>query len=257
MTVTNMLEYFWHPVCTRAELEAAVPHPLAVRLLGRDLAIADVGGAVMAAVDRCPHRSTRLSVGFVEPGSIRCAYHGWRYSTAGECVEIPATPDGPLPVGPCLETFDVGGRLRPRVGADRRIGGHDDPRAPGLGRHVDARPGGRAVHVADLGAAPGRELRRPRALRVGARRHAGSPRRAGPADSGRAPGRRRAAVPLRPARHATRTRSAVRPFALPDADAVHRRHRVPPRVGIPPAFVDDGIAARRAIVPRVLVRFAR
>jgi phenylpropionate dioxygenase-like ring-hydroxylating dioxygenase large terminal subunit len=80
---------------------------LAVRLLGRDLAIADVGGAVMAAVDRCPHRSTRLSVGWVEAGGLRCAYHGWRYSVAGECVEIPSTPDGPLPVGPCLETFDV------------------------------------------------------------------------------------------------------------------------------------------------------
>jgi vanillate O-demethylase monooxygenase subunit len=102
-----MLEYFWHPVCTRAELERAAPHPLAVRLLGRDLVVADVGGAVMAAVDRCPHRSTRLSVGWVEPGGMRCAYHGWRYSTAGECVEIPSTPGGPLPVGPCLETFSV------------------------------------------------------------------------------------------------------------------------------------------------------
>jgi phenylpropionate dioxygenase-like ring-hydroxylating dioxygenase large terminal subunit len=101
------LEYFWHPVCTRAEMDHAAPHPLAVRLLGRDLAIADVGGAVMATVDRCPHRSTRLSVGFIEPGSIRCAYHGWRYSAAGECVEIPATPDGPLPIGSCLEIFEV------------------------------------------------------------------------------------------------------------------------------------------------------
>jgi phenylpropionate dioxygenase-like ring-hydroxylating dioxygenase large terminal subunit len=105
--ITRMLEYFWHPVCTRAELQSAAPHPLAVRLLGRELAIADVGGAVMAAEDRCPHRSTRLSVGTIEPGSIRCAYHGWRYSAAGECVEIPATPDGPFPVGACLPTFEV------------------------------------------------------------------------------------------------------------------------------------------------------
>ena len=105
--VVRMLEHFWHPVCTRAEMAEAAPHPLAVRLLGRDLAVADVGGAVMAAVDRCPHRSTRRSVGYIEPGSIRCAYHGWRYSTEGACVEIPATPDGPLPVGPCLETFEV------------------------------------------------------------------------------------------------------------------------------------------------------
>jgi len=101
------LAYFWHPVCTRAEMDEVAPHPLAVRLLGRDLVVADVGGALMAAVDRCPHRSTRLSVGFAEPGSIRCAYHGWRYSARGECVEIPATPEGPLPLGQCLQTFDV------------------------------------------------------------------------------------------------------------------------------------------------------
>ena len=139
----------------------------------------------MAAVDRCPHRSTRLSVGWIEPGSIRCAYHGWRYSTAGECVEIPATPDGPLPVGPCLETFEV------EVAYDivwvRLDGsaGTTDPREPGVGRRDDARADGRAVHVADVGAAPGRELRRPRALRLGARRHARPARRARPADSRR------------------------------------------------------------------------
>jgi len=107
MSVTRALEYFWHPVCTRAEIEHSAPHPLAVRLLGRELIVADVGGTVMAAVNRCPHRSTRLSLGRVESDSIRCAYHGWRYSPAGECVEIPATPDGPLPVGRCLETFEV------------------------------------------------------------------------------------------------------------------------------------------------------
>jgi len=77
------LEFFWHPVCTRAELDAARPHPLAVQLLGRRLAVADVGDQVMAVVDRCPHRSTRLSIGWIEAGSVRCAYHGWRYSPAG------------------------------------------------------------------------------------------------------------------------------------------------------------------------------
>jgi len=107
ITAHRALELFWHPVCTRAELRRAAPHPVAVTLLGRDLAVADVGGVLIAAIDRCPHRSTRLSVGFAEAGSIRCAYHGWRYSAAGECVEIPATPGGPLPVGPCLQTFAV------------------------------------------------------------------------------------------------------------------------------------------------------
>ena len=101
------LEYFWHPVCTRAELDAARPHPLAVRLLGRSLAVADVGDHVMAVIDRCPHRSTRLSIGWIEPGSVRCAYHGWRYAADGQCVEIPSTPEGPLPVQQCVQPFDA------------------------------------------------------------------------------------------------------------------------------------------------------
>ncbi|HTD51252.1 MAG TPA: aromatic ring-hydroxylating dioxygenase subunit alpha [Acidimicrobiia bacterium] len=105
--VTRMLELFWHPVCTRAELAASAPHPRAVELLGRRLAIADLGGQVVAMTDRCPHRSTRLSVGRVEGDSVRCAYHGWRYAADGTCIEIPSTPDGPLPVGPCVESFEA------------------------------------------------------------------------------------------------------------------------------------------------------
>ena len=38
---------------------------------------------------------------------MRCAYHGWRYSAAGDCVEIPSTPEGPLPARQCLDTFDA------------------------------------------------------------------------------------------------------------------------------------------------------
>ena len=107
MSLDLALEYFWHPVCTRAELETARPHPLGVQLLGRRLAVADVGDQIMAAIDRCPHRSTRLSIGWIEPGSLRCAYHGWRYSASGECLEIPSTPAGPLPVRACVETFET------------------------------------------------------------------------------------------------------------------------------------------------------
>jgi len=107
------LARYWHPVCTVAELDAVAPRPLAVRLLGRDLAIADVGDAngraPAAYVDRCPHRSTRLSAGVVERGcgraTVRCAYHGWRFAADGACVEIPALPEGPIPRRAGVEAF--------------------------------------------------------------------------------------------------------------------------------------------------------
>jgi vanillate O-demethylase monooxygenase subunit len=110
------LRYHWHPVCRESEL----PGPVAVRLLGEDLAVARLGrsgkadaaastgrgdhvggagadGQVVALADRCPHRSTRLSVGTVDGGCLRCAYHGWAFGVDGQCVEIPSLPDAPIP----------------------------------------------------------------------------------------------------------------------------------------------------------------
>lgn len=93
----SMLSWFWHPVATVGELEAA-GGVMAARLLGQDLVVALVGaGEAAVMVDRCPHRSTRLSVGCVDRGAIRCAYHGWRWDAAGRCVEIPSAPDQPVP----------------------------------------------------------------------------------------------------------------------------------------------------------------
>ena len=93
--------YFWHPVCTLSELAdaAADSRPLAVTLLGEPIAVAGIGGAVAAFPDRCIHRSTRLSVGCVEAGGLRCAYHGWLYDADGACIEIPAMPDYKIPPG--------------------------------------------------------------------------------------------------------------------------------------------------------------
>ena len=47
--------YFWHPVCTLAELAAATAdrRALAVTLLGEPVAVAEIAGAVAAFPDRC------------------------------------------------------------------------------------------------------------------------------------------------------------------------------------------------------------
>lgn len=104
-----LLPLFWHPVATVAELSAASSKVMAVRLLGRDLAVADLGaGRVSAHEDRCPHRSTKLSVGFVEDGHLRCAYHGWKFDDAGTCVEIPSLdPTAPIPSAACVSSFQA------------------------------------------------------------------------------------------------------------------------------------------------------
>ncbi len=105
------LEFFWHPVATIAEVAAARPHPLGVTLLGRPLVVTgagdDDGGRYSCFADCCPHRSTRLSIGWIEGDGIRCAYHGWRFGADGRCVEIPAVPDVPIPARACVEAFDA------------------------------------------------------------------------------------------------------------------------------------------------------
>jgi phenylpropionate dioxygenase-like ring-hydroxylating dioxygenase large terminal subunit len=139
------LEVFWHPVCTLGELAAVAPQPLAVTLLGRRLAIADLGpaGAAQPAafIDRCAHRSTRLSVGWTEPGdeaacgTLRCAYHGWRFGADGRCVDIPALDGAPIPPRARVETFDtkvgyglVWTRIDPSAGTDLPAHpAYDDP----------------------------------------------------------------------------------------------------------------------------------
>jgi phenylpropionate dioxygenase-like ring-hydroxylating dioxygenase large terminal subunit len=106
--LTRMLACFWHPVATVTELAVTARGVLGVRLLGQDLAVARVGdGTLVALLDRCLHRSTRLSVGWVDGDAIRCAYHGWRWAGDGRCVEIPSAPATPIPARFCQKAFEV------------------------------------------------------------------------------------------------------------------------------------------------------
>jgi phenylpropionate dioxygenase-like ring-hydroxylating dioxygenase large terminal subunit len=38
------------------------------------------------------HRGSRLSLGWVRNGRLTCAYHGWTYDEAGQCVKFPSHP---------------------------------------------------------------------------------------------------------------------------------------------------------------------
>ncbi len=108
--LADLFELFWHPVCTVDELAAVAPRPLAVRLLGRDLAIARTDGDLVALADRCVHRSARLSVGWVDGAAVRCAYHGWAFGGDGRCTEIPSMPDGPIPERACVPSYEAAER---------------------------------------------------------------------------------------------------------------------------------------------------
>jgi phenylpropionate dioxygenase-like ring-hydroxylating dioxygenase large terminal subunit len=130
------LAWFWHPVCRVDELAASPSGVLGVRLLGRALVVADLGDETLACLeDRCLHRSTRLSVGWVDHGAIRCAYHGWRWAGDGRCVEIPSMPGRAITAQARQASFEIERRydlvwVRLRSGAGTTIPacpGWDDP----------------------------------------------------------------------------------------------------------------------------------
>ncbi len=89
---------YWYPIAYRGEV-GTEPYPF--RVLGDDYVAwrPEPDAPVHAAVDECPHRSARLSQGWIEDGCLVCPYHGWHFDGDGTCVEIPANGPG-VPVPP-------------------------------------------------------------------------------------------------------------------------------------------------------------
>jgi phthalate 4,5-dioxygenase oxygenase subunit len=88
----ELLRQFWVPACLSSEL-AADGAAVRLMLLGEKLiAFRDSSGRVGILDHRCPHRCASLFFGRNEEGGLRCVYHGWKYDTAGNCLDMPNLP---------------------------------------------------------------------------------------------------------------------------------------------------------------------
>ena len=88
----TLMRQFWVPACLSSEL-AADGDPVRLMLLGEKLiAFRDSNGRVGILDHRCPHRCASLFFGRNEEGGLRCVYHGWKYDTAGNCLDMPNLP---------------------------------------------------------------------------------------------------------------------------------------------------------------------
>ena len=121
--------------------------PVLARVHGHDLVLwRSPNGMVNAQSDLCVHRGGSLAGGAVVGDCVQCPYHGWRYSTDGACVEIPANREGlPIPkkaridTYPCVERYgfvwvflgDLSAAERPPM-----------PELDGLDEHTEARAEG-------------------------------------------------------------------------------------------------------------------
>jgi len=108
MIQTQLAEY-WYVGAASARLRRG--KLLHTRVLDQDLVLfRGSQGQVGALLDRCPHRGVALSRGRMRKDALSCPYHGWRFNTDGQCIEIPSlTADMPhpstvkTPGRPCVE----------------------------------------------------------------------------------------------------------------------------------------------------------
>jgi nitrite reductase/ring-hydroxylating ferredoxin subunit len=64
-----------------------------VRLLCENLiAFRTTSGAVGLMQNACPHRGASMFFGRNEEEGLRCVYHGWKFDTQGNCVDMPSEP---------------------------------------------------------------------------------------------------------------------------------------------------------------------
>ena len=88
----QLMRQYWIPAALSAEL-VADGEPLRLMILGEKLvAFRDTNGRVGIMDHRCPHRCASLFLGRNEAGGLRCIYHGWKFDTAGNCLDVPSVP---------------------------------------------------------------------------------------------------------------------------------------------------------------------
>src|SRR3982074_2864543 len=89
----TLLRRFWMPALIAPELPDPDCPPIRLTLLNEQLvAFRDSTGQVGLIANNCPHRGASLFFGRNEESGLRCVYHGWKFDTNGQCVDMPNEP---------------------------------------------------------------------------------------------------------------------------------------------------------------------
>jgi phenylpropionate dioxygenase-like ring-hydroxylating dioxygenase large terminal subunit len=89
----DVMRQYWMPAFQSFELPEPDCAPMRIRLLGENLiAFRSTSGPVGIIADNCPHRGASMFFGRNEEDGLRCVYHGWKFSTDGQCVDMPNEP---------------------------------------------------------------------------------------------------------------------------------------------------------------------
>jgi phthalate 4,5-dioxygenase oxygenase subunit len=91
----GIMRRHWLPVCLSEEVAEKDGAPVKARLVGEDLVVfRDSQGKLGVLDEHCPHRGASLVFGRNEECGLRCLYHGWKFDTEGNILEMSSEPDG-------------------------------------------------------------------------------------------------------------------------------------------------------------------
>jgi phenylpropionate dioxygenase-like ring-hydroxylating dioxygenase large terminal subunit len=90
----ELFRQYWLPALLAEELPENDGPPVRVKMLSeRLIAFRNSEGEYGLIDEFCAHRGVSLWFGNVKECGIRCAYHGWKYGTDGQCLEVPSEPE--------------------------------------------------------------------------------------------------------------------------------------------------------------------
>ena len=85
----RLMRRYWVPLLLKSEIAEPDCAPVRIPVLGeRLLAFRDTDGKYGLIDEFCAHRGVSLWFGRNEEHGLRCPYHGWKYDTTGQCIDI-------------------------------------------------------------------------------------------------------------------------------------------------------------------------
>lgn len=89
----RLMRKHWIPALLSEQVAEPDGAPVRVQLFGEKLVVfRDSKGKLGMLGESCPHRKASLAFGRNEDCGLRCLYHGWKFDTDGNVVDMPSEP---------------------------------------------------------------------------------------------------------------------------------------------------------------------
>jgi phthalate 4,5-dioxygenase oxygenase subunit len=88
-----LMRRHWVPAVLSEQVAEPDGTPVRVQLFGERLVVfRDSNGKLGVLGEACPHRKASLGFGRNEECGLRCLYHGWKFDTEGNVIDMPSEP---------------------------------------------------------------------------------------------------------------------------------------------------------------------